>query len=89
MRTAKLFFSNKFLDDVPIAMHTNDKYGLVYIITKFGQLFVVDMETATAIYKTHLSPDPILLTAPAPSIGGFYSITRCRLLNCCCNSLCC
>lgn len=57
-------------------MQISDKYGLVYVITKLGLLFVYDLETATAVYRNRISPDPIFLTAPAPGIGGFYAINR-------------
>lgn len=52
------------------------KYSLIYIITKLGLLFVYDIETASAIYRTRISSDPIFLTTEASSVGGFYAITR-------------
>ena len=61
-------------------MQISDKYGLVYVITKLGLLFVYDLETATAVYRNRISPDPIFLTAPAPGIGGFYAINRSAVL---------
>ena len=75
-RNAELFFPAEFADDFPVAMQISDKYGLVYVITKLGLLFVYDLETATAVYRNRISPEPIFLTAPAPGIGGFYAINR-------------
>ena len=46
------------------------------MITKLGLLFVYDLETATAVYRNRISPDPIFLTADAPSFGGFYALNR-------------
>jgi hypothetical protein len=54
----------------------SDKYGLVYVITKLGLLFVYDLESATAVYRTRISADPIFLAAPAPELGGFTAINR-------------
>ena len=54
----------------------SNKYGLIYVITKLGLLFVYDLETATAVYRNRISPDPIFLTSEASSIGGFYAINR-------------
>lgn len=54
----------------------SQKYGLIYVITKLGLLFVYDLETASAVYRNRISPDPIFLTAEASSIGGFYAINR-------------
>lgn len=46
------------------------------MITKLGLLFVYDLETATALYRNRISPDPIFLTAEASSVGGFYAVNR-------------
>ena len=46
------------------------------MITKLGLLFVYDMETATAVYRKRISPDPIFLTAEASSLGGLYAVNR-------------
>jgi clathrin heavy chain len=54
----------------------SNKYGLIYVITKLGLLFVYDMETATAVYRNRISPDPIFLTSEASSVGGFYAVNR-------------
>lgn len=49
---------------------------MIYVITKLGLLFVYDLETATAVYRNRISPDPIFLTAEATTVGGFYAINR-------------
>lgn len=75
-KTAELFFPPEFADDFPVAMQISEKYGLVYVITKLGLLFVYDLQTATAVYRNRISPDPIFLTANSPSTGGFYAVNR-------------
>lgn len=57
-------------------MRRSDKFGLVYVVTKLGLLFVYDLETASAVYRTRISPDPVFLAAPAPDTGGFVAINR-------------
>ncbi|GLT43224.1 hypothetical protein SLA2020_171910 [Shorea laevis] len=75
-KQADLFFPPDFADDFPVSMQISQKYGLIYVITKQGLLFVYDLETATAVYRNRISPDPIFLTIEASSIGGFYAINR-------------
>lgn len=58
-------------------MQISDKYSIVYVITKLGLLFVYDLETATAIYRNRISPDPIFLAVGSETTGGFYAINRC------------
>lgn len=54
----------------------SQKYGLIYVITKLGLLFVYDLETAAAVYRNRISADPIFLTTEATASGGFYAINR-------------
>ncbi|GMI72607.1 clathrin heavy chain 1, hot ABA deficiency suppressor 1 [Hibiscus trionum] len=75
-KQADLFFPPDFQDDFPVAMQISHKYSLIYVITKLGLLFVYDLETATAVYRNRISPDPIFLTSEASTIGGFYAINR-------------
>ncbi|PRW61204.1 clathrin heavy chain [Chlorella sorokiniana] len=75
-KSAELFFPPEFADDFPVSMQISDKYGLVYVVTKLGLLFVYDLETATAVYRTRISADPIFLAAPAPGLGGFSAVNR-------------
>lgn len=57
-------------------MQVSQKYSLIYVITKLGLLFVYDLETATAVYRNRISPDPVFITVDSPSSGGFYAINR-------------
>ncbi|KAF7816495.1 clathrin heavy chain 1 [Senna tora] len=75
-KQADLFFPPDFADDFPVAMQISHKYSLIFVITKLGLLFVYDLETATAVYRNRISPDPIFLTAEASSVGGFYAVNR-------------
>ena len=62
--------------EVSVNWQISHKYSLIYVITKLGLLFVYDLETATAVYRNRISPDPIFLTSEASSAGGFYAINR-------------
>lgn len=75
-KSAELFFPPEFADDFPVSMQISTKYGLVYVITKLGLLFVYDLESATAVYRTRISADPVFLAAPAADGGGFAAINR-------------
>ena len=75
-RAADVFFPPDFADDFPVSMQVSDRYGLVYVVTKLGLLFVYDLETGTAVYRNRISADSIFLTADAPASGGFYAINR-------------
>jgi len=75
-RQAELFFPPDFADDFPVSMHVSEKYGVIYVVTKNGLLFVYDLETATAIYRNKISNDPVFIACGAPSNGGIYAVNR-------------
>ena len=75
-RQAELFFPPDFADDFPVSMHASAKYGVLYVVTKMGLLFVYDLETATAIYRNKVSNDPVFIAAGAPGVGGVYAVNR-------------
>ncbi|XP_039044430.1 clathrin heavy chain 1-like [Hibiscus syriacus] len=80
-KQSDLLFPPDFEDDFPVAMQISHKYSLIYVVTKLGLLFVYDLETATAVSRITISPDPIFLTSEDSVLGGFYAInTRGQVL---------
>jgi clathrin heavy chain len=75
-RQAELFFPAEFADDFPVSLQISERYGLVYVVTKLGLLFVYDLETATAVYRNRISPDPIFLASSSDSTGGVLAVNR-------------
>ncbi len=76
-RNAELFFPAEFADDFPVSLQVSARFGLVYVVTKLGLLFVYDLESATAVYRNRISPDPIFLACGSDSTGGILAINRC------------
>ncbi len=74
-KNADLFFPPEFTDDFPVSMQIATRYGLVYIVTKLGLLFVYDLETAAPVYRVRFSQDP-LFVACGSSDSGFLAINR-------------
>ena len=75
-RTSELFFPPEFADDFPVVMQVSDKYGVIYIVTKSGLLFVYDVETASPVYRSRISQEPVFVGAAAPNAGGLYVVNR-------------
>ena len=71
-----LFFPQGHENDFPISLQISERFGLVYIISKMGLLFVYDMHTATPIYRSRISQDSVFLCCSNAQTGGFYAINR-------------
>jgi clathrin heavy chain len=52
------------------------KYGVVYVITKYGYCHVYDVETGTCIYMNRISGETIFVTCPHDATGGIMGINR-------------
>ncbi len=57
-------------------LQISERFGLVYVITKLGLLFVYDLETGAAVYRNRISADPIFLATLSEASGGVYAINR-------------
>jgi clathrin heavy chain len=59
------------------AAQVSERYGLVYVVTKLGLLFIYDLETGAAVYRNRISADPIFLATISETTGGILAINRC------------
>jgi clathrin heavy chain len=62
--------------DIPIAMQFSEKFSCLYMITKFGYLFVLDVETGKQIYTNRISAEPIFVTVPDETGGGVLGVNK-------------
>ncbi|CAI9724356.1 clathrin heavy chain-like [Octopus vulgaris] len=62
--------------DFPISIQVSEEYGLLYMVTKYGYLYLCDMETAACLCVTRVSID-IVFTSTLNSISqGILGVTR-------------
>lgn len=57
-------------------MQVSQKYGLLFLITKFGFLFVYELTSAQCIYRTRISQDTIFVGAKNTKNDGVYAINK-------------
>jgi clathrin heavy chain len=62
--------------DIPIAMQFSEQFSCVYVITKFGYLFVFDVETGKQIYSNRISAEPIFVTVPDATGSGIVGVNK-------------
>eukprot|EP01091_Cochliopodium_minus_P018741 TRINITY_DN767_c0_g3_i2.p1 TRINITY_DN767_c0_g3~~TRINITY_DN767_c0_g3_i2.p1 ORF type:complete len:1748 (-),score=554.20 TRINITY_DN767_c0_g3_i2:55-5298(-) len=62
--------------DFPIAMQVSQKYDVIYMITKFGFVYLFDIETGSSIYSNRISSETIFVTAPHVSTSGILGINK-------------
>eukprot|EP00960_Hanusia_phi_P031208 749147-Hanusia_phi.AAC.3 len=71
-------------NDFPVAMQVSDKYGLVFLVSKFGYIYVFDVETGTQVFMNRISAETIFTTCVNSASGGLLGINRLGQVNLIC-----
>lgn len=62
--------------DIPIALQFSETFSALYMITKFGYLFVFDVETGKQIYQVRISVEPIFVSVPDSNNAGILGVNK-------------
>lgn len=63
-------------NDFPVVIHTVEKYGILFIITKFGYLFVYVIGTASLIYRQKITTSLIFRSVRNTKTDGCICCNR-------------
>eukprot|EP00300_Choanocystis_sp_HF-7_P012875 c18072_g1_i1.p1 GENE.c18072_g1_i1~~c18072_g1_i1.p1 ORF type:complete len:1681 (+),score=581.77 c18072_g1_i1:338-5044(+) len=66
--------------DFPFSMQASEKYGVLYLVTKMGYIYLFDVESGAQIYLNRISSEPIFHTAVFESSSGIIGVNRAGLL---------
>jgi clathrin heavy chain len=75
-KNTEIQYDPSFPSDFPISLNVSEKYGLLYIVTKFGFLYVYEMISCEQIFKARLSQEPIFVVAKNSVNDGILAITK-------------
>lgn len=75
-KNTEIQYDPSFPGDFPISLIVSEKYGLLYIVTKFGFLFVYEMISCEQIFRTRLSQEPIFVVSKNSANDGILAITK-------------
>eukprot|EP00398_MALV-I-01_sp_L67-1_P000178 gene178-941_t len=62
-------------NDFAVGCHVSDKFGMVFLVTKAGFVYMYDIQSGTLLYQYRVSQDPVFLSCNSKN-GGIYLITR-------------
>ncbi|KAI1459112.1 clathrin heavy chain [Annulohypoxylon moriforme] len=75
-KAVDIFFPPEATNDFPVAMQVSQKYGIVYMVTKYGFIHLYDLETGTTIFMNRISSETIFTTCPDNESTGILGINR-------------
>jgi len=62
-------------NDFPVSMQVSKKHDIVFMITKFGYVFLFDIHSGQALFRQRFAHDAIFATCPHSSTHGVLGIT--------------
>lgn len=75
-RAVDVFFPQEAHADFPVAMQISQKYGIIYLVTKYGFIHLYDLETGTCIFMNRISSETIFATCTDTESKGIVGINR-------------
>ncbi|EEB07199.1 clathrin heavy chain Chc1 [Schizosaccharomyces japonicus yFS275] len=75
-KTVDVFFPPEAVNDFPVGMQVGPRYGVVYVITKYGFIHVYDLEEAKCIFMNRISGEGVFVTAPDEETDGVIAVNR-------------
>ena len=69
-------FAAEAQNDFPVSMQISPGDDIVFMITKMGFLFLFDIHTGKALYRTRVSQDTVFVTCNQSATKGMLGITR-------------
>lgn len=74
--SAEIQFAPDAIGDFPVLMQVAPKYGLIFIITKFGYLFLYESSSAALVYRQRISDQLIFVAVRNMATDGMICINK-------------
>ncbi|CAG9939555.1 unnamed protein product [Clonostachys rosea f. rosea IK726] len=75
-KAVDIFFPPEATNDFPVALQVSQKYGVVFMVTKYGFIHLYDLETGTCIFMNRISSETIFTTCTDDGSTGLVGINR-------------
>ncbi|TNY19085.1 hypothetical protein DMC30DRAFT_401377 [Rhodotorula diobovata] len=75
-KAVDVFFPPEATNDFPVAMQVSKRFGIAYLVTKYGFIHLYDLETGTCIYMNRISGETMFTTCEHRATSGVIGINR-------------
>lgn len=75
-KSVDIFFPPDAANDFPISLQASDKYGIIYILTKYGFIHLYDIETGSNLFVNRITADPVFTAAAYNEGTGIITINK-------------
>lgn len=75
-KSVDIFFPPDASNDFPVSLQASDKYGIIYILTKYGFIHLYEIESGTNLFVNRITVDPVFTAAPYNHGNGIVTINK-------------
>ncbi|WFD08329.1 Clathrin heavy chain [Malassezia vespertilionis] len=75
-KAVDVFFPAEAANDFPVAMQVSRRYGIVYLVTKYGFIHLYDLESGACIYMNRVSGETVFVAAEHKTANGIIAVNR-------------
>ncbi len=75
-KTTDIFFPPDATNDFPIAVQVSEKYGIIYLLTKYGFIHLYELETGTNLFVNRITAESVFTAAPYNHENGIACINK-------------
>ncbi|KAI1716677.1 hypothetical protein Ddc_10472 [Ditylenchus destructor] len=75
-KTVEINYPRDISLDFPILMQVSSKHSLLYLVTKYGYVYLFDIETGTLLYAVRVSADSVFLVTENLVTNGILAINK-------------
>ena len=75
-KAVDVYFPPEATNDFPVSMQVSQKYGIIYLVTKYGFIHLYDLETGTCMFMNRISSETIFTTCSDSDSAGIVGINR-------------
>lgn len=75
-KSVDIFFPPDAANDFPISLQASDKYGIIYILTKYGFIHLYDIESGANLFVNRITADPVFTASSYNDGTGILTINK-------------
>ncbi|KAG7660847.1 CHC1 [[Candida] subhashii] len=75
-KAVDIFFPPDATNDFPISLQASNKYGIIYVLTKYGFIHLYDMETGANLFVNRITADPVFTASSYNDDTGILTINK-------------
>lgn len=75
-KTVDIFFPADATNDFPINLQASNKYGIIYILTKYGFIHLYDIETGSNLFVNRITAEPVFTASSYNDGTGIITINK-------------